>query len=104
MVPAAVSMAVLALVGLVVVALVVLLVRRFPGGLDSGSVEREVAAEYEQRTGDPVEVRCPDEMPVASGEVYACEGTRPDGEVIYVEIQIADPGEDADYRWWTPPA
>ena len=97
-------MAVLTLVGLVVVALVVLLIRRFPSGLDSGSVEREVAAEYEERIGVAVEVRCPDEMPVASGEVYACEGTRTDGAVIYVEIQIADPGEDADYRWWTPPA
>lgn len=43
-------------------------------------------------------------MPEASGEVYACEGTRTGGEVIYIEIQIADPGSDRDYRWWTPAA
>jgi len=86
------------------VALGVFAVQHLPLGLDSASVEREVAAEYEQRTGDPVEVRCPEDMPKASGEVYACEGTRTDGEVIYVEIQISDPGEDRDYHWWTPPA
>ena len=94
------SVAVLAVVCLLPLAVRALL----PDELERTTVEREVAAEYEERIGAAVEVRCPDEMPVASGEVYACEGTRTDGAVIYVEIQIADPGEDADYRWWTPPA
>ena len=85
-------MAVLAVVGLLPLAVRALL----PDELERATVEREVAAEYEERIGVAVEVRCPDEMPVASGEVYACEGTRTDGEVIYVEIQIADPGEDGD--------
>ena len=86
------------------VAVGVFAVQHFPSGLDSTSVEREVAVEYEQRTGDAVEVRCPEDMPKASGEVYACDGTRTDDGVIYIEIQIADPGSDPDYRWWTPPA
>lgn len=88
----------------VAVALAVLVVRHSPGGLDAATVEREVATEYEGRTGVAVEVSCPEEMPSNSGEVYACEGARADGDVVSIEIQIADPGEDSDYRWWTPPA
>lgn len=93
----------LAVAAVLAVGLVLLVVRELPRGLDPAAVEREVAAEYEERTGVAVEVRCPEEMPENSGEVQPCEGARPDGEVVYIEIQIADPGEDVDYHWWTPP-
>lgn len=93
------------MVGLAVIGLAVVLVvgALLPDDLDRAAVEREVAAEYEERIGTAVEVRCPEDMPVASGEVYPCEGTRTDGDVVYIEIQIADPGGERDYNWWTPP-
>jgi hypothetical protein len=73
-----------------------------PGELDATEVEREVAAEYEGREGVAVELSCPDEMSMESGGVFPCRGTTEAGEDVYVEIQVADPEEDADYHWWTP--
>jgi hypothetical protein len=72
-----------------------------PSSLDAADVELDVAAQFEADHGVAVEMDCPDDMPVASGEVYPCAGTTPDGKAVYVEIQIADPEEDVDYHWWT---
>ena len=73
-----------------------------PGELAAAQVERDVAAQYEQREGVALDVRCAEDMPKESGGVFACDGTTAEGEDLYVEIQIADPGEDVDYHWWTP--
>jgi hypothetical protein len=73
-----------------------------PGELDVAQVQRDVAAQYEAREGVALELSCPDEMPVESGGVFACRGTTAEDDDLYVEIQIADPGEDVDYHWWTP--
>jgi hypothetical protein len=73
-----------------------------PGELDAAQVERDVAAQYEQREGVAIDVRCEEDMPKESGGVFACDGTTSEGEDLYIEIQIADPGEDVDYHWWTP--
>jgi hypothetical protein len=81
------------------VVLVVLAVS--PGDLDPAEVEREVAAQFEAEHGVGVELDCPDDMPSGSGVVHPCAGVTADGTEVYVEIQIADPQEDLDYRWWT---
>jgi len=86
---------------LVVLAVVLDVRGATPSPLNAADVERDVAAQFEAAHDVAVELDCPDDMPVASGEVYPCTGATPDGSAVYVEIQIADPGEDVDYHWWT---
>ena len=68
-----------------------------PPELDRTAVERDVASAFEQRGGVALDPDCP-EMPVASGEVYHCDGTTSDGERLTVEIQIGDK-LDGSYDW-----
>jgi hypothetical protein len=75
-----------------------------PGALDPADVERDVTAQFEQREGVAPELRCPEEMPPESGGVFFCRGTTGDGERLVVEVQIADPEDDLDYRWLDYPA
>jgi hypothetical protein len=70
-----------------------------PGALDPDQVERDVAAEYEEREGVSLDLACPEDMPPESGGVYTCEGTTADGESVDVEVRIADPEDDVDYEW-----
>ena len=78
--------------------LVVLAVRSLPPDeLDRADVERDIASEFEERRGVAVALDCPD-MPVASGEVYHCDGTTSAGVRLTVEIQIGD-RLDGSYRW-----
>jgi Domain of unknown function (DUF4333) len=70
--------------------------------LDTGEVERDVAADHEEREGVALDLDCPDDMPMESGGVFPCRGTTPAGEDVYVEIRIADPEDAVDYHWWTP--
>jgi hypothetical protein len=69
------------------------------GDLDGGTVERDVAAEFEERDGVGLELDCPEDMPVASGEVHLCHGTTSDGAQVTVGIQISD-DLDGSYEWW----
>jgi hypothetical protein len=101
------AVALLAAVGLpvVLVVAVFLLLRAVgPGDLDPASVERDVAAEFEERGGVTLDLTCPDDMPRESGGVFLCRGTTAEGERLVVEIQIADPADDVDYRWLDYPA
>lgn len=66
--------------------------------LDADVVERDVAAAYEEREGVALELDCPQDTPVASGETYACHGTRSDSRRVSVKIQIDD-RLDGSYRW-----
>ena len=95
-------------VGLVVAG-IVLLVLLIAGGtalalglrstvLDPAAVERDVAAQFEDVEGVAVALTCPDDMEVASGEVYTCSGTTADGEEVTIEIRIAD-SLDGAYTW-----
>jgi hypothetical protein len=86
----------LALVAIVVAATVL------PGllnstALDPEAVQRDVAEQFEQREGVPLDLRCSDRMTVETGRSYECEGTTADGEPITITITIA--GEDASYTW-----
>lgn len=69
-----------------------------PGDLDRATVERDVSAEFEQRVGVGLELDCPEDMMVASGEVHVCDGTTSDGEEVTVTIQISDE-LDGSYEW-----
>jgi hypothetical protein len=65
--------------------------------LDPAAVQRDVAAQYEQREGIPLDLRCADPMPVQVDRSYRCEGTRPDGEPVTITITVTS--EDAEYTW-----
>jgi hypothetical protein len=70
-----------------------------PGDLDGEAVEQDVAAEFEQREGIGLELDCPEDMMVASGEVHVCDGTTSGGEDVTVGIEISD-DLDGSYEWW----
>ncbi|WP_157943997.1 DUF4333 domain-containing protein [Blastococcus atacamensis] len=69
-----------------------------PDPLEGAVVERDIAAEFEERRGVALDLDCPREMPVASGEGYSCDGTTADGEPIDVWVQIDD-RLDGTYTW-----
>jgi hypothetical protein len=97
----------LAAVGIPVVVVAVVTVALLvagPGALDPDQVERDVAAEFEEREGVTLDLACPDDLPPESGGVYTCEGTTADGAAVAVEIRIADPEDDVDYVWEVIPA
>ena len=90
-------MAALAVVGLVGLVLAVRALA--PGELDPAAVERDVAAEFEERDGVGLDLDCPEDMAVASGETHVCHGTTSEGGQITVGIEISDE-LDGSYRWW----
>lgn len=97
----------LAAVGIPVVLVVAVLALGWslqPGRLDPADVERDVAAQYETRAGVALELSCPEDMPRESGGVFLCRGTTGDGERLVVEVEIADPSDDAEYHWVDHPA
>ncbi|MGY2080367.1 DUF4333 domain-containing protein [Modestobacter sp. SYSU DS0657] len=83
------------------VALFALVVLVTPGfgstRLDPDAVERDVAEQYEELRGVPLELRCEEPMPVAEGGTYACAGTTGDGDEVTVTIEVTD--TDGDYTW-----
>jgi hypothetical protein len=88
--------------GLLAVVAIVMTVTVLPGlisstALDPDAVQRDVAGQFEQREGVPLDLRCGDRMTVETGRSYECRGTTADGEPITITITIA--GEDASYTW-----
>jgi hypothetical protein len=65
--------------------------------LDPKAVERDVAAQSEQREGVTIGLNCDQEMTVEDGKTYACDGTTAAGEQLTITITITD--EDGDYTW-----
>jgi hypothetical protein len=68
-----------------------------PTLLDTGQVERDVAAQFEEEHRLSVELECPRRMEVSADAVYECTGTTQDGDEVDIEIRIAD--EDGAYTW-----
>lgn len=66
--------------------------------LNPSRVERDVAALFEERYQIALDLSCPDDMKVASGEVYRCSGSTPHGEQVEIEIRIDD-SLDGTYSW-----
>jgi hypothetical protein len=67
--------------------------------LDPRAVQRDVAGQYQQLHGHPVDLRCADRMTVQPGKSYRCAGTTADGEAVTVTITITD--RNANYTWAT---
>jgi hypothetical protein len=87
---------------LVVIALVVVLVMSLQSTvLDPAAVERDVAAQFEEREGVAIDLDCAEEMKVESGATYECTGTTADGEDVTLRIAITDE-DTAAYEWREP--
>jgi hypothetical protein len=70
--------------------------------LDPRSVERDVAAQFQQREGVGIELDCADDMAVETGATYECSGVTADDDDVTLEITITDK-EQAAYTWQTKP-
>ncbi|WP_091437923.1 DUF4333 domain-containing protein [Geodermatophilus poikilotrophus] len=66
--------------------------------LDTGRVEDDVAAQFEEIEGVAIDLTCDDEMQVEQGADYECTGTTADGEEVTLRIVITDE-TDASYTW-----
>jgi hypothetical protein len=69
--------------------------------LDPAAVERDVAAQFEQREGVAIDLTCREEMEVEEGESYPCTGVTADGEEVTLQITVTD--EDSAAYTWTEP-
>jgi hypothetical protein len=69
--------------------------------LDPAAVERDVAAQFEQREGVAIDLTCAEEMEVDEGDSYRCTGVTADGEDVTLQITITDE-ETAAYTWTEP--
>jgi hypothetical protein len=69
--------------------------------LDRNAVERDVAAQFEEREGVAIDLHCAEEMEVRSDATYDCSGTTADGEDVLLQITITD--EDSAAYTWTEP-
>jgi len=86
---------------LVIAGIVVLVMALQSTVLDPASVERDVAAQFEEREGVAIELDCADEMTVDPGSTYECTGTTADDEDVTLQIRIED--EDSAAYTWTEP-
>ena len=98
--PAVVAVAVLVGIALLV-GIAVLALSTGPTVLSRTAVERDVGAQFEQREGVAVDLRCTQEMPVQEGATYECSGITADDEEVTLRIQIADE-DGARYTWSEP--
>lgn len=69
--------------------------------LDQGAVERDVAAQFQEREGVAVELTCPADMEVSAGATYECTGTTERAEDVTIQIAITDENSAA-YTWTEP--
>ncbi|MBA2389376.1 MAG: DUF4333 domain-containing protein [Geodermatophilaceae bacterium] len=92
---------IVALVVVVIVALLLLLPGS-PIGLgstffDETAVADAIAAQYEDEFDLQVEVTCPADQEVISGETFTCEGTTEEGDDVQLDVEITS--DDGDYTW-----
>jgi Domain of unknown function (DUF4333) len=77
---------------------VVLLLTLGPTVLDSSAAERDVAAQFQEQYGVPVQLDCPEDMEVDAGATYDCTGTTEAGEEVTLRLTISD-AENNAYTW-----
>jgi hypothetical protein len=70
-----------------------------PRILSREAVERDVAAQFEELHGVPIEIECPDDMVLESGAEFTCTGITDEGEEVELVIAVTDPPGDAEYTW-----
>jgi hypothetical protein len=68
-----------------------------PTRLDPQAAQRDVAAQYEQRDHQAIDLSCPDKMDVEAGKTYTCDGTTADGQQLTITLTITN--ADGDYTW-----
>ena len=85
----------------VVAGIAVLAMSTGPTVLSRAAVERDVAAQFEQREGVPVDLRCAQEMLVEEGATYECSGSTADDEEVTLRIEITH-ADGARYTWSEP--
>lgn len=66
--------------------------------LDPSAVQRDVAAQFQQRDGVRISLSCPQRMKVTSGAAYQCTGTTAQGDKVTLTIRIVDESTAA-YTW-----
>lgn len=93
--------AVTAVVLVVIAGVVVLVLALQSTVLDRAAVERDVAAQFEEREGVAIDLVCEDEMQVDSGSTYECTGVTADDEEVTLQIRIEDESSAA-YTWTEP--
>ena len=72
-----------------------------PTVLDAGAVERDVAAQFEEREGVAIDLSCDEQMVLDAGRSYECTGLTADGEDVTLEITVTDENTGA-YTWTEP--
>jgi hypothetical protein len=72
-----------------------------PTVLDARAVERDVAAQFEEREGVAIDLSCDEQMVLDSGRSYECTGVTADGEDVTLEITVTDENTAA-YEWTEP--
>jgi hypothetical protein len=94
---------ILAGLGVLIVALVAVLLFVLLGStvLDRGAVERDVAAQFQQREGVGIQLTCADTMKVRKGATYTCTGKTEQGEDVKLQIKITNE-KTAAYTWSEP--
>jgi hypothetical protein len=66
--------------------------------LDTREVERDVAAQFEERYGVAIDVECPRDMEVDQGSTHECDAVTADHEKVTVVLTITDEDPVA-YEW-----
>ena len=72
-----------------------------PTVLDREAVERDVAAQFEEREGVSIDLACRDQMRVETGATYRCTGVTAADEEVTLQITITDENF-AEYTWTEP--
>ena len=65
--------------------------------LDPQAVQRDVAAQFEERENVSVDLTCDEDMTVDTGATYTCEGTTGEDEDVTITIRVTD--DDGAYEW-----
>jgi hypothetical protein len=91
----------LAALALLLVFAIVLANALGPTVLNRSGVERDVAAQFEEREGVAIDLTCDKQMRVEKGQTYQCTGVTADGEEVTLEITVTDENF-AEYTWTEP--
>jgi hypothetical protein len=90
------------LLGVLALAVLVVAAVLFGSGLggkrlDPGSVQRDVAQQFEELEGVSLDLTCEDDMTVAPGRSYECRGRTADDEQVTVTLRLTD--DEGAYTW-----
>jgi hypothetical protein len=87
-----------AVVVVVAAAVVVLSLSLGTRVLNRSAVQRDVAAQFEEREGVRIDLQCGNGMKLTTGATYTCRGTTADGEKVTLRIRVTD-AKQARYAW-----